>query len=228
MFGPRTLGQPLSRQAGPAASDAAAGVEAGALTGAERFLRENRNATDFVGVDRAEANTFVGAGQVIQSGRVRSAIESLQNPPDLSSQLNRPWRPAAVRSPYAPRLELQFTSGDPSRFWHEHPPKINSFEWNLPSHSGDSSLSNPWDSNQDTAPAMLGGSSTPDSTSFNLDLSKRIRRAGSETLEVYLNGRTAILRGSVANPRQRQLAELLIGFEPGIAKVRNEIVVANP
>jgi len=59
-----------------------------------------------------------------------------------------------------------------------------------------------------------------------LAVSQSIQWAGP--CEVIVEGRTATLRGTVASEHDRKLAELFVLFEPGIAKVRNEIQVASP
>lgn len=238
LFGPRSLGQPLSAQPRPGLGNVDEAVEsAGTLTGSERFLRDNRDATDFVGVDRQETNSFVGAGQVIEAGRVRSAIESLQSPPDRAAQLNQVWAPAAARTPYPPRLEIRFDTPAPDRFWKDSRPPIGHFEIDavgqlkqvIPgqpsaeSSDQDQDLLNLADQGAETgSPAAEVVFDRP-----NRDLTRRARKSGADTLEVFLNGRTAIIRGAAATPKQRQLAELLLGFEPGISTVRNEIVVVN-
>jgi hypothetical protein len=43
------------------------------------------------------------------------------------------------------------------------------------------------------------------------------------TIEVLVSGRTAILRGEVVSEQDAVLAELLVGMEPGISEVRNEL-----
>ena len=45
-------------------------------------------------------------------------------------------------------------------------------------------------------------------------------------IEVSVAGRTAILRGEVTSASERDLAELVVGFEPGISNVKNELAVA--
>ena len=52
--------------------------------------------------------------------------------------------------------------------------------------------------------------------------------AASNRYEVWVEGRTAILRGEVADARERDLAALLVSFEPGISAVRNELTIAKP
>lgn len=48
-------------------------------------------------------------------------------------------------------------------------------------------------------------------------------------LEVLVEGRTATLRGTVASPRARALAEQLVRLEPGVESVRNELsVIGSP
>ncbi len=58
MFGPRPLGQSLSRRPSPGGSQNQ--EEVGTLQGNERFLRSNRRATDFVGPDVRELQRYVG------------------------------------------------------------------------------------------------------------------------------------------------------------------------
>ncbi len=104
LFGARQLGGTLSRRAQPGMADA------GVLTGAERFLRGNRSARDFVGRDTRDTASFVG---VVPGGTtpglVRSAVTNLRDQTDR--QVNRPEpTTSAARSqgPYQPRLELGF------------------------------------------------------------------------------------------------------------------------
>lgn len=241
MFGTRTLGQPLTAQPRPGLDDVDVGGEnVGSLTGSERFLRDNRSATDFVGVDQSEANTFVGAGQVIEGGRVRSAIETLQNPPDRAGQMNQIWQASAPRAPYPPRLQVNFEVPKVERFWSDQRPPLGHFELTPAGDltqviSADASR-NATDSQVEEPELNLPSANrrTDDATSqivfeqANPDLTRRVRRSGADTLEVFVSGRTAVIRGVVNSQKQRQIAELLIGFEPGISKVQNEIVVANP
>ena len=56
-----------------------------------------------------------------------------------------------------------------------------------------------------------------------LENSSAIRRLGA--IEVSLVGETATLRGAVASERERNLARLLVLFEPGIYAVKNELTV---
>ena len=63
-------------------------------------------------------------------------------------------------------------------------------------------------------------------------LVRRLESALSMTqlgrIEVSLEDGTATLRGEVASERERNLARLLILFEPGISDVRNELTVTAP
>ena len=103
----RTFGRPLQRQAGPQRlpNVAEAAETAGGITGSERFLRDRRQPGAFVGSDQANTR-FVGSGAVIESGRVRSAVESLPPALDPSAQVNLRYAPAGAAQPYAPRLVL--------------------------------------------------------------------------------------------------------------------------
>ncbi len=106
LFGARSLGQPLTRRT-PSAAAAPAGLDAaGAVQGNERFLRGNRSRNEFVGSNRDSQQGFVGSGQAIGVGRVRTSVESLQEPPDRSTQINRSVPPLAAGAMYYPRLSI--------------------------------------------------------------------------------------------------------------------------
>ena len=47
-------------------------------------------------------------------------------------------------------------------------------------------------------------------------------------IEVLVAGRTATLRGAVASARQRELAEIVARFSPGISQIQNELTVRPP
>jgi osmotically-inducible protein OsmY len=47
-------------------------------------------------------------------------------------------------------------------------------------------------------------------------------------IRLEMAGQTVVLRGTVASEDERQLAEGLVRLEPGVAAVRNELVVAAP
>jgi hypothetical protein len=56
-------------------------------------------------------------------------------------------------------------------------------------------------------------------------ISSRIRQL--ESVSVAVDGRTAVLTGTVPTPRDRELAIRLARLEPGISVVRSELVVAS-
>jgi len=88
------------------------------LKGNERFLRGNRSRRDFVGSDRAEQTSFVGAQQALATGRVRPATEGLRIDATNSRRINRPIAPVPNKGMYHPRLELDWNAfsveSDPS------------------------------------------------------------------------------------------------------------------
>ncbi|WP_253159561.1 BON domain-containing protein [Stieleria tagensis] len=51
--------------------------------------------------------------------------------------------------------------------------------------------------------------------------------SGVDGVNVRMNGRTAILTGSVSSEKERRMSELLMRLEPGVSSVQNEVVVAN-
>lgn len=57
------------------------------------------------------------------------------------------------------------------------------------------------------------------------ELENPVYFANSNRYEVLVEGRRAILRGVVGDAKQRDLAELLVSFEPGISEVINELLV---
>lgn len=73
-------------------------------------------------------------------------------------------------------------------------------------------------------PASAGFQS-PENIQRELQNPSYFSRTNSFT--VSLEGRTAVLRGMVANEKERDLAELLLTFEPGVSEVRNELQVAS-
>lgn len=106
LFGARTLGKPLTRSSPASSAGASAMDSAGTVQGDERFLRENRSRGAFVGSNRDSLQGFVGSGQAIGVGRVRTSVESLREPPDRSAQINRPLAPLPARVMYYPRLSI--------------------------------------------------------------------------------------------------------------------------
>lgn len=100
LFGQRQLGRPFGQRAKP---DDAVG---GKVTGSERYVRGNRQSTDFVGADPTDSGGFVGIQQATPIGRVRSAAESLRTRRRNRRQLN-PRYPRQTRNTlYAPRLTV--------------------------------------------------------------------------------------------------------------------------
>ena len=61
----------------------------GLLKGNERFCG-NRSRRDFVGADRGEQSSFVGAQQALATGRVRAATEGLRIDSTNPARINRP------------------------------------------------------------------------------------------------------------------------------------------
>jgi hypothetical protein len=65
-------------------------------------------------------------------------------------------------------------------------------------------------------------------TAFSERLAKMPGLLSSGRIEVSLEGRTAVLRGTVPSDSDRQLAERLAYLEPEVAQVRNELIVGTP
>jgi len=102
MFGqPREVGRPLSRRPQPAAAEAV-----GTVTGAERFLRNNRDRASFVGADKTEGQGFVGNQQARTAGSIVSSTAGIRPPPNRSRQINRLLRIPAAGQMQLPKLTL--------------------------------------------------------------------------------------------------------------------------
>ena len=83
--------------------------DVGEISGDERFVREARDATDFVGADSREEGSFVGSQAGSTSGEIRSAIEGDLVREAIAPALNRLQNLPQLRSGmYAPRLRLGF------------------------------------------------------------------------------------------------------------------------
>jgi len=73
----------------------------------------------------------------------------------------------------------------------------------------------------------------PAPSKLQTDLQGVINRSSAlngvrENIRIVMVGRVAVLIGNVTTPRERQLAEALVRLEPGVAEVRNEIIVVRP
>jgi hypothetical protein len=104
MFGPRSLGEPLARQKGYSQFKTA-----GTLQWNERFIRSNRDITDFVGPDTRELRGFVGNIQGRSRGQVATMIQGLRRRVDRSTAINQPLDPSPSTGIYPPEVVLGFT-----------------------------------------------------------------------------------------------------------------------
>ncbi len=200
LFGERTLGRSVSRQAAPAAAGrtTAARTTAARTTPAAkpapgegtaslmseeaRFVRGNRTTSDFVGAGSVDTRRFVGSEQAgADAEEIRSAID--ESVGQLTADANQ--TADAVTAPRvpmnAPRLRIGF------EFASETPTVVN-----------------------ERLTRCLEAASV---------------RVGTSRIEVSVAGGEAILRGEVPSARDRKLAELLMRFEPGIVSVQNQLVV---
>jgi hypothetical protein len=211
MFGERTLGRSLSRQANPRQANPGQpsgqtrptmtqGSQVGRTTmasGSERptfesvgemvdenarFIRGNRAADNFVGSDLAEVQDFVGMQQTDIQADIRSAVDDI-----LIEE--------------TPDVNLDTQPAIPSRML-LNPPRL-----------------------------QVGFDFTPrEADIVSTQLTRRLRSTLSPTvsnrIEVWVEDGVATLRGEAASERDRKLVEILVGFEPGVARVRNEIQLA--
>jgi osmotically-inducible protein OsmY len=61
-------------------------------------------------------------------------------------------------------------------------------------------------------------------TSIQQTLARTVQIPSGPTVEVGMDGATVVLRGSVADERERKLAEAMARMTPGVREVRNELV----
>jgi hypothetical protein len=58
-----------------------------------------------------------------------------------------------------------------------------------------------------------------------IEIQERIRQRSNPGVSVVFEGGYAVLRGEVSSNREAELIETMLGFEPGVDRVRNELVV---
>jgi hypothetical protein len=192
LFGNRPVGGPVSRRPGAADARNSQAAEGPALEAigtmvdeSARYVRGNREATDFVGTDSAEGSRFVGSQQSGLGEMVQSAVDEdfqVETIPDVN-EVVEPVIPARLRL-NAPRLELGFA---------------------------------PRPRSSDTA-----------SVTVLRRLQSSLPALDPNSFEVSVADGVATLRGTVVSERDRKMAMLLASFEPGIARVQNELTVAGP
>lgn len=129
LFGQRNLGSSLSRRSSASARTSSASrqrqgqqssgrllteslfTDVGSFKENARYVRENRQATDFVGADSAETRGFVGTQQATDLGgeaEITSAVDDFQL--ELSPDANATAEPviSARTGMYPPRLHVSF------------------------------------------------------------------------------------------------------------------------
>ena len=57
------------------------------------------------------------------------------------------------------------------------------------------------------------------------EIQERLRQQGNPGIQVGLESGVAVLRGEVATERDSELIEAMLGFEPGVDRIRNELRV---
>ncbi len=95
------FGFPQPQPAPQAGNNTGAGIR-----GSERFLRNSRTPSAFVGSDRRDQSGFVGSQQAIGTGRVPAATESLRELGSQKGRTNPPIPALSKKGMYYPRLEL--------------------------------------------------------------------------------------------------------------------------
>jgi osmotically-inducible protein OsmY len=57
------------------------------------------------------------------------------------------------------------------------------------------------------------------------EIQERLRQQGNPGIQVGLESGVTVLRGEVATERDSELIEAMLGFEPGVDRIRNELRV---
>ncbi|MCA9073493.1 MAG: BON domain-containing protein [Planctomycetaceae bacterium] len=182
------------------------------LFGADLGIQERRGPGAFVGADPTDTQGFVGVEQAEVAPPVVAATESLTADPVLN--VNQPLAAQTAGGIYAPRLTIAFSVVPP----------VDRLRPPVPG------------ARAQLAPHLTGPPRTKVSSPLLSDPAQRIEAQLAKTLgngspvpiRVSVENRTATLAGAVASTRDRELAELLTSFEPGIDQVRNQLSVEQP
>jgi len=177
--------------------------QAGTVTSDRRFVRGQRDRTDFVGSDRGDSATFVGAAQGQTQGTVTSSTTGLRE--QTRRIVNLPRGPQSTTGVYLPRLSLNPATAAPTTAAGRIQ-KLSRQYRELRTRGTDSSPDAPQQAPQP-------------------DVSRRFITRLRAKIEVSLEGRVATLHGVAASEHDRRLAGLLATFEPGIDSVNNQIQV---
>lgn len=206
MFGQRSVGGTLRRQASPGQKAAAATEAAtGQIEGSERFLRENRARGSFVGSDRKEQAGFVGSQQALGSGRVQAATESLKAEADPTARINPPLPPLGPKAMYHPRLVIEPNSL-----------VLRSMETRGP--SGRSAAQAQIDLEEGVIALA-----PPDK--YRVTAEQRLERLTGGKVQLQRQGDVAILIGEVDSLDEFEKIKILLSFEPGIYRFDNRVTL---
>jgi len=230
MFGDRTLGRPVQ----PGASRFGNAVQRGP-------------SGDFLGVGRTDGGSPLFATPWRRTEIVPLLVVWGNAPPYVSSILAPqpvvvPQEQQPVAAPQEqpgqgpgeqPQAPQQPTPGEPIWFRAPSPPSESttpvppgSAGWYRPRSLGLSMAGVPGD---DSAGAKAAFQPSPGISARITRLARAGGLPTSSSIQVRVQGDTAIVRGTAATPYQRSLVENLVGLEPGVWHVDNQvIVVAGP
>ena len=204
LFGERTLGRSLSRRARPSVRSM---EEAGTVTPDRRFVRGQRDRTDFVG--GSDTGSFVGAAQGRTEGTVTSSTVGLRE--EARRTVNVPRGPQPATGRYMARLVPAFDVS--------HRRALPSSQEQLQNRLRVSALSGNPPSAEQTDRGI------PDRAIAGTTTDRRHQRRLKGLIEGSVEGRVATLSGVAVSEHDRRLAALLAAFEPGIDSVYNRIQV---
>ena len=218
MFGDRTLGRPLQ----PAASRFGGGIQRGP-------------SGNFLGLSRTESRMFLSPWWRAEpvprpvNWAAPPYIVAVPRPQPVVAPQAQPGQ-APVEQPLPPQ---QSTPGQPaSDIWFRSPSPPS--EARTPVTPGSAGSYGPRKSLGWNVAGEPGGDSTGAKGPFlpSPGVSARITRlaqAGgvrtSSGMQVCVQGSTATVRGAVATPYQRSLVGNLVGLEPGVWHVDNQVIV---
>lgn len=186
------------------------GLIQGPEQGVTRFLRESRDGRDFVGRNRQDIKSFIGAQQALAVGQVRSNTEGLRlNSAAANRRINQPIPPQSAKGMYYPRLDLGSLSSDLA----EQSSAFTDRDENMDQGNRDNGVT-----------SEISGRTTA-SFELNADsrLLARVQRIAGARVQVTLQGATAILSGEATSQRDAELAAQVLQFEPGIDRVESRL-----
>ncbi|MCA9023775.1 MAG: BON domain-containing protein [Planctomycetaceae bacterium] len=182
------------------------------LFGADLGIPSSRGTGAFVGADPTDQTGFIGVSESITPVPVVAATEGLQE--EFIENVNEAVAIRTSAGIYSPRLTIAFEPIAPSRSTETRDGIERSLQGRAMSFQ---------QSRDVTAPLLVDPAQRVQES-----LEKTLDTGSRAPIEVTVVNRTATLRGFVASASDRNRAELVASFEPGIDHVENQLTVEIP